>query len=73
MKMNNQSARLIMNAWLDQNGHEPISADMSYEEYATELRKITGKTLIKVPFVSRADAVAYIREMASQHRAEIGL
>lgn len=64
MKMNNLSARLICNAWLVQQGHEALSPDLSYEEFATELRKITAATMVRAPFASRPDAVAYIREMA---------
>lgn len=61
MRMNNLSARLKINAWLKETGKEPLSADLSYEEFATELRKITAKTMVQVRFTSRADAVSYIR------------
>lgn len=65
MRMNNFSARLKVNSWLKKTGRAPLSADMSYEEFATELRKITAKTVAQVPFASRADAVAYIRHIAN--------
>lgn len=71
MKLNNLSARLIVNAWLAKTGREPLSSDLSYEEFATALRKITATTNVQVPFASRADAVAYIRNVASQHQREI--
>ncbi len=64
MKLNNLSARLICNAWLAKNGHQPLSPDLSYEEFATELRKVTAATMARAPFATRPDAVAYIREMA---------
>ena len=65
MKLNNLSARLMVNAWLVETGREPLSSDLSYEEFATALRQITAKTNVQVPFASRADAVAYIRHIAS--------
>lgn len=65
MKLNNLSARLIVNGWLNRTGRAPISTELSYQEFATELRKITAKTLVQAPFASRADAVAYIRHVAS--------
>lgn len=65
MRMNNLSARLKINAWLEETGKEPLSADLSYEEFATELRKITAKTMVQVRFASRADAVSYIRHIAN--------
>lgn len=64
MRMNNLSARLICNAWLAKNGFEPLSPDLSYEDFATELRRVTASTMVRAPFASRPDAVAYIREMA---------
>lgn len=64
MKLNNLSARLICNAWLVKNGHAALSPDLTYEDFATELRKVTASTMARAPFASRPDAVAYIREMA---------
>lgn len=64
MKLNSLSARLICNAWLVRSGHGALSPDLSYEEFATQLRKITASTMQAAPFASRADAVAYVREMA---------
>lgn len=64
MKLNNLSARLAVNDWLARTGRKPISSDLSYEEFATELRKITASTNVQVPFATRADAVAYIRHIA---------
>lgn len=64
MKLNNLSARLICNAWLVQNGHAPLSPAISYEEFAAELRKVTAGTMVQATFANRADAVAYIRDMA---------
>jgi len=72
MKLNNLSARLIVNAWLVKTGREPLSADLSYEKFATELRRITAPTMAQVRFASRADAVAYIRQIAHQHRKMLG-
>ena len=65
MRMNNLSARLKVNDWLRRTGREPLSVDLSYEEFATELRKITASKSVQVPFASRADAVAYIRHIAN--------
>lgn len=62
--LNNLSARLIVNHWLARTGKPPLGDDLSYEQYATELRKITGSKQVQVPFASRADAVAYIRHVA---------
>ena len=64
MRLNNKSARLAVNAWLSASGHAPLSSDLSYEQFATELRKLRAATLVQVPFTNRADAVAYIREAA---------
>lgn len=64
MRLNNLSARLAVNAWLVSVGRGPLSSDLSYEEFATELRNITAKTMAKPHFASRSDAVAYIREIA---------
>jgi len=69
MRLNNLSARLLMNKWLLDHGHAPISGDKSYVEFATELRRHIAPTCIQAPFVERADACRYIREMASQHGA----
>lgn len=70
MRMNNLSARLKVNHWLKETGREPLAADLSYEEFATQLRAITAPTLHQVPFASRADAVAYVRHIASTVAAE---
>lgn len=66
-RINNLSARLAVNSWLVENGYEPISADASYEQFATKLRAIVAPTLAQVAFASRADAVAYIRHFAKSH------
>ncbi|WP_457663664.1 hypothetical protein [Sinorhizobium medicae] len=64
MRMNNMSARLKVNSWLAKTGRRPLPAHLSYEQFATELRKHTAQKSIQVPFASRADAVAYIRYIA---------
>jgi hypothetical protein len=64
MRLNNLSARLVVNAWLAKTGRKPISPELSYQEFASELRKITAKKNVQIPFASRADAVAYIRYVA---------
>ena len=64
MRLNNLSARLMVNNWLVRTGQRALSPDLSYEDFATELRRITAKTMVQVPFASRADAVAYIRDFA---------
>lgn len=64
-RLNNLSARLKINGWLAKTGREPIPADLSYQEFATRLRKITAPKQVQVAFSSRADAVAYIRHIAS--------
>jgi len=69
--MNNLSARLISNAWLSQNGYGALPARLTYEEFATELRRITAKTCIQQSFASRPDACAYIRNFASMKRSEV--
>lgn len=65
MRMNNLSARLKVNEWLIKTGRGPLSAELSYEEFATGLRKITAPKTAQVRFASRSDAVAYIRHVAS--------
>ncbi|KPQ07465.1 MAG: hypothetical protein HLUCCA12_06510 [Rhodobacteraceae bacterium HLUCCA12] len=64
MRLNNKSARLAVNAWLTSCGRDPLGSDLSYEQFATELRKVRAATVVQVAFKSRADAVAYIRETA---------
>jgi hypothetical protein len=70
MRLNNFSARLIVNQWLEQTGRHPFPPGMSYEDFATELRKLTAKGNVQVRFASRADAVAYIRYVASTVSAQ---
>lgn len=65
MRLNNLSARLKMNAYLQQQGHEPIPATVDYMEFATRLRRILARTMEQVAFTNRPDAVRYIRLMAS--------
>jgi hypothetical protein len=65
MRMNNFSARLKVNNWLRKTGRGPLSSELSYEEFATELRRITATKNVQVPFASREDAVAYIRHIAN--------
>lgn len=63
-RLNNLGARLIVNDWLVRTGRAPLPTDLTYEDFATHLRKITAPSQIQVPFASRADAVAYIRLIA---------
>jgi len=65
MRLNNLSARLKVNDWLGRTGREPLPSEMSYEEFATRLRAMVAPKQVQVPFVSRADAVAYIRHVAT--------
>ncbi|TWG90358.1 hypothetical protein L598_000700001150 [Mesorhizobium sp. J18] len=65
MRLNNFSARLIVNDWLARTGRAPLPSDLSYEQFATRLREITAPAQVQVPFASRADAVAYIRHVAT--------
>lgn len=65
MRLNNLSARLKVNDWLKRTGREPLPSSLSYEEFATRLREITAANQVQVPFASRADAVDYIRHVAS--------
>lgn len=65
MRLNNLSARLKVNDWLVRTGREALPSDISYEEFATRLRKITASKQVQAPFASRADAVAYIRFIAT--------
>lgn len=71
MRMNNLSARLISNAWLLQNGYDALAESLTYEEFATELRRMTVKTCIQQPFSNRPDACAYIRKFACMKRSEV--
>ena len=64
-RLNNLSSRLKINGWLVATGHKPIAADLSYVDYATELRKKIAPKMEQHPFVARPDAVAYIRYIAS--------
>lgn len=65
MRLNNLSARLIVNKKFQELGMEPLSSDLPYLEYATHLRKIIARKSVQVEFVSRPDAVAYVRWAAS--------
>jgi hypothetical protein len=67
MRVNNLTARLKVNELLAKNGHNPLPSCLDYTEFATLLRKITAPTVTKegICFVSRQDAVAYIRLVAS--------
>lgn len=71
MRLNNLSARLLCNEWLALNGFDPLSPSLSYEEFATKLRELTAKTLVQVKFVSRPDAVSYIRNFAKSKTSEM--
>lgn len=64
MRLNNLSARLLVNDWLKQNGLGTLSADLSYLDFATELRRKVASKEEQAPFVERSDAVAYVRLMA---------
>jgi hypothetical protein len=66
-RINNLSARLMMNEWLVKRGHPPIDGDASYMEFATKLRAVLAPTLKQAPFVDRASACRYVRDMARQH------
>ncbi|NTG00168.1 hypothetical protein G6L30_08545 [Agrobacterium rhizogenes] len=50
MRMNNLSARLKINDWLGRAGHEPLPANLSYEEFATVPRKITAVRMFRSSF-----------------------
>lgn len=65
MRLNNLSARLKVNDWLNRAGREPLPSEISYEEFATRLRAMVAPKQAQVPFANRADAVAYIRHVAS--------
>lgn len=67
MRLNNLSARLMVNGWLVRTGREALPADLSYTDFATELRRIVASKQQQSPFVSRADAVAYVRHVAKQY------
>ncbi|MBN8292834.1 hypothetical protein JI664_12740 [Rhodobacter sp. NTK016B] len=71
MKMNNLSARLIANAWLVKQGHEALPDTLTYEQFATELRKVSAAGSVQQAFASRADACAYVRNFASMKRREV--
>lgn len=64
MRLNNRIARLLANKWLLDNGIEPIEPELSYTDFATELRRKTTKTVLLVPFCHRPDAVSYVRDFA---------
>ncbi|CAM3155255.1 hypothetical protein PANO111632_05660 [Paracoccus nototheniae] len=64
MRLNNKSARLAVNAWLVSTGRPALPVSLPYEQFATELRKVWARTMVQVPFVDRAEAVAYIRDVA---------
>lgn len=64
MRLNNKSARLAVNAWLASTGRPALPVSLSYEQFATELRKVWARTMVQVPFVNRIEAVAYIRDVA---------
>ena len=64
MRLNNLSARLLVNRWLIKNNYPSLPSNLSYIDFASKLRKITAKKQTQVSFVSRGDAVAYIRLMA---------
>ena len=67
-RLNNLSARLAVNYWLALTGRKPLSASLSYTAFATELRKIFASKQEQSPFVSRSDAVAYVRHVAASIR-----
>ncbi len=70
MRVNNLSARLMVNNWLKQQGIEPISGAVSYVEFAQRLRQIVAPEQVQVAFVDRADAVRYVRHVASQYASK---
>lgn len=63
-RINNLSARLIVNAWLARKGLHVPGPDIPYTDYAGIVRKAFAPTVAHVPFVSRPDAVAYVRRVA---------
>lgn len=62
----NSAARRIINKHLTDIGFDPLSAELSYIEFATEVSKILEPNILQIPFISRPDAVAYLRLMARQ-------
>jgi hypothetical protein len=66
-RINNLSARLMVNDWLVRTDRAAISGELSYIEFATELRKLMTQKLELAPFHDRADAVSYVRYIAHQH------
>lgn len=69
-RINNLSARLLVNEWLVERGGSPISGDISYTDFATELRSRIAPIQTDISharFVERADAVRYVRHVANQH------
>lgn len=67
MRVNNLSARLLVNEWLRDIGKNPPSGDLPYIEYATQLRAIVASQLELAPFHDRPGAVAYVRYVAHQY------
>ena len=71
MKLNNLSARLMVNKNLAARGESLIDGELSYVDFATELRGRLAKKTVLVPFTDRAEACRYIREMAPQMTASL--
>lgn len=66
MRLNNLSARLMINRKLAARFEEPIDGELSYIEFAEELRSRLAPKQLQVHFVDRAEACRYIRTMATQ-------
>jgi hypothetical protein len=65
VRLNNLSARLITQRWLAENGNVPAPPEMPYQQYAEHLRRAYAPTCRQAAFATRADAVAYVRHVAS--------
>lgn len=64
MRLNNHTARTLVDKWLSATGRPAIDKNKGYLEYATELRTIVESRPVNVPFVHRPEAVAYVRHIA---------
>ncbi len=64
MRYTNSRARQAVNSWLFENGIEPLSAALSYVNFANSLRFLfPGKKEIP-PFTERKLAVRFVRDCA---------
>ncbi len=67
MRLNNNAARSRVNEWLASSGRRPLADELSFIDYATELRRLIMADQGQPPFAARADAVAYVRTIAREH------